>query len=351
MSTIISGTRLGTSETPDAAGLPAQRAVTRSPDGVLWAVYPDGPGGALQCLRSTDGGGGWKLATQSETLSPVYDASLTIDEEGYADLVYAGEGPRYLYYRKGAPIEGGWDWSIRVRIFDVPALASVNAVAHAEQDEWKIHVVWSRGGEFSSAYYNSLKIDPEREIWLGTRERVGGPFDLPGHPAPSLDMDRTTKRLWAAMWGGANGVVVTDAAYYAGRWKWSGPRPFADSRPVEAGSVSAVWTGQTFAVTYGSDGELVCTTTDGVEMRAPGPAARTSAGVDADGRLHVLYAGGVPGPLYHRTLEGAGWSEADEVHPGPVTSFSSEQHGAGALGAIVATGDGAPYAVEFHQVD
>lgn len=351
MSTIARGTEVGTSETPHAAGAPAQRAITRAPDGGLWAVFPDAAGGNLQCLGSADGGASWDPAEQSEVLWPVYDASLTIDEAGYADLVYAGEGPRYLYYRKGAPIEGGWHWSIRVRIFDVPLLASVNAVAHAEQEEWKIHVVWSRGDEFSSAYYNSFKIDPEREIWLGTRERIAGPCDLPGHPAPSLDMDRETKNLWAAMWGGSRGVVVTEASYYSGRWKWSAARPLAESRPADEGSVSAVWTGEALAVTYGSEGELVCTTTAGVEARAAGPAARTSAGVDAGGRLRVLYKSAEPGPLYHRALDGAGWSEAEEVHPGPVASFSCEQHGAEGVGAIVAAGDGAPYSVEFLLVD
>lgn len=351
MSTVTSGTRLGQSESPHAAGMPAQRAVTRAPDGTLWTVFPDAAGGSLHCLGSTDGGVGWEPAQQNEVMSPVYDASLTIDEAGYADLVYAGEGPRYLYYRKGEPVEGGWRWSIRVRIFDVPLLASVNAVAHTEQDEWRIHVVWSRGGEFSSAYSNSLKIDPEREIWLGTRQRIAGPFDTPGHPAPSLDMDRRTKNLWAAMSGGSLGVVVTDALYHSGRWKWNAARPLTEPRPVDEGSVSAVWSGEELAVTYGSAGDLIGATTAGVEARAPGPASRTSAGVDAGGGLHVLYKGLEPGPLYHRVLDGGEWSEAAEVHPGPVTSFSCEQHGAEGVGAIVAAGDDAPYSVEFLLVE
>ena len=350
MTTLTSGTQVGTSETPHAAGAPAQRAVTRAPDGGLWAVFPDAHGGHLQCIGSVDGGATWAPAVQSEVLWPVHDASLTIDEEGYADLVYAGEGPQYLYYRKGAPVEGGWHWSIRVRIFDVPLLASVNAVAHAEQAEWKIHVVWSRGGEFSSAYYNSFKIDPEREIWLGTRERIAGQFDLPGQPAPAIDMSRETKQLWAAMWGGSQGVVTTEATYYGGRWKWSAPRPLGEPQPAHEGSVSAVWAGEALAVTYGSEDELVCRTTAGAEARAAGPAARTSAGVDGDGRLHVLYRGAEQGPLYRRALDRDGWSEAEKVHPGPVQSFSCEQHGGEAVGAIVAAGGGPQYSVEFLSV-
>ena len=133
MATVAGAIRLGTSETPDAAGAPAQRAVTRGQDGKLWAVFPDAAGGALHCLSSVDGTT-WETAFQSERIAPVYDASMTIDEEGYADLVYAGEGPRFLYYRKGDPVERGWRWSIRVRIFDVPLLACANAVAHAERD-------------------------------------------------------------------------------------------------------------------------------------------------------------------------------------------------------------------------
>ena len=349
MATIASAIRLGTSEAPDAAGAPAQRAVTRGPDGKLWAVFPDAVGGALCCLSSGDGTT-WESAFQSERIAPVYEASMTIDEEGCADLVYAGEGPRFLYYRKGDPVDGGWRWSIRVRIFDVPLLASANAVAHAERDETRIHVVWSRGWEFSSAYYNSFKIDPEREIWLGTRERIAGPFDLPGHPAPSLDLDRETKRLWAAMWGGSQGAVVTDARYFNGRWKWAAqPRPLAQGRPAHEGSVSAVWAGDALAVTYGSEDEVVCTTTGGLDARAPGPAARTSAGVDASGTLHVLYRGSEPGPLYHRSLSGDAWSEAEQVHPGPVTSFSAEQHGTDAVGVLLAAGTD-PYSIEFLSV-
>lgn len=351
MSTISSGTRLGASETPDAGGTPAQRAVARAPDGTFWVVFPDAAGGRLQCLRSTDGGVTWELARQSEELWPVHDASLAFDEAGYAHLVYAGEGPQYLYYRKGDPTEGGWHWSIRVRIFDVPLLASVNAVAHAEQDEWKIHVVWSRGWEFSSAYYNSFKIDPEREIWLGTRERIAGQFDTPGHPAPSLDMDRSTKRLWAAMWAGGEGVALADASYYAGRWLWSPPKPLAGSAPSLEGSVSAVWAGDALAVVYGSGDELVARTTVGLEARAAGPAARASAGVDGRGSVHALYRGAEPGPLYRRVLDGGEWSEAELVHPGPVTTFSCEQHGAERVGVILAAGDGAPYSVEFLVLD
>jgi hypothetical protein len=350
MAVRANATQLGTSETPEAAGLPAQRAVTRGRDGTLWAVFPESAGGRLRVLRSGSEGGAWEPARDSEVLSPVYNASLAIDEEGDADLVYAGEGPRYLYYRKGEPLEHGWRWSIRVRIFDVPLLASVNAVAHAEHDEWKIHVVWSRGGEFSSAYYNSFTIDPEREIWLGTRERIAGPFDLAGHPAPSLDMNRETKQLWAAMWGGSAGAVVSEATYYGGRWKWSAPEPLAQTGPAEEGSVSAVWTGDAFAVSYGSDGELVCRTTAGANARAPEPAARTSLGVDRRGTVHVFSRGTAPGPLYHRTLEGGAWSEAEEVHPGPVTSFSCEQHGDEQVGVVVAFGSNPPYSVEFLSV-
>src|SRR6266508_6258808 len=278
--------RLGASKSPLAAGQPAQRSVARSPDGTLWAIFPDAPGGTLQCFCSKDGAS-WESAWQSETLSPVFNASLAIDEAGYAHLVYAGEGPEYLYYRKGEPAHGGWKWSIRVRIFDVPSLASVNAVAHAERDEWKIHVVWSRGGEFASAYYNSFRIDPEREIWLGTRERIAGPFDRAGHPAPALDMDRSTKRLWAAMWGGRLGVVGADATYYNGRWKWNEPAPLAAGLPADEASVSAVWAGDDLLVTYGSAGELVGQSPNGQPVFASGPAARTSAGVDEIGRAHV----------------------------------------------------------------
>ena len=350
MATVATGIRLGTSESPDAAGTPAQRAVARAPDGTAWAVFPDAPGGALRCFRSPPGSG-WDAAYESETLAPVYDASIAIDEEGYADLVYAGEGPRYLYYRKGEPVEGGWKWSIRVRVFDVPLLASANAVAHAERDEWRIHVVWSRGWEFSSAYYNSFTIDPEREIWLGTRDRIAGPFDQPGDPAPSLDMDRESKRLWAAMWGGSEGAVVTDAVYYNGRWKWAAaPRPLSPGRPAHEGSVSAVWLGDSLAVTYGSEDELVCGTTAGVEARAAADCSRTSAGVDEAGTLHVFYRGSRPGRLYHRSLASGGLSEAEEVHPGPVTSFSAEQHGAEGVAVLVAAGAEPPYEVELVSV-
>lgn len=351
MASVASGIRLGTSETPDAAGAPAQRAVARGPDGTLLAAFPKAAGGTLQCLSSPPEGTTWEPSYQSEAIAPVYDASIALDEEGYADLVYAGEGPRFLYYRKGEPVDGGWRWSIRVRIFDVPLLASVNSVAHAEKDEWKIHVVWSRGWEFSSAYYNSFKIDPEREIWLGTRERIAGPFDLPGDPAPSLDMDRETKQLWAAMWGGSQGAVVTEASYMNGRWKWAAaPTPLAPGRPAHEGSLSAVWLGDALAVTYGSDDELVCQTTAGVDARVAGRAARTSAGVDAGGTLQVLYKGHEPGPLYHRSLSGGEWGEAEEVHPGPVTSFSAEQHGGEAVGVLLTAGAEPPYSVEFLAV-
>jgi len=335
---------LGPSESPLAAGQPAQRSVARGPDGTIYAVFPDAPGGSLQCVRSQDGRS-WQGAWQSETIGPAYNASLTIDEAGHAHLVYAGEGPEYLYYRRGEPAHHGWQWSIRVRIFDVPALASVNAVAHSERDEWKIHVVWSRGGEFASAYANSFKIDPEREIWLGTRERIGGPFDLAGHPAPALDLDPSTKRLWAAMWGGTLGAVAAEATYFDGRWKWSRPRPLGDPLPALEGSLSAVWAGDRLVVTYGSDDALVAQVPGADPLVAAGPAARTSVGVDAAGRVHVLYRGREPGPLFHRRLEADGWGPPTEVHPGSVASFSIEQHGGERPGALLAVAENSAYDV------
>lgn len=348
MTVLAQSLRLGATVSRQAAGVAAQRTIARALDGTRWAVFPDSEGGSLQCLHSTDGGATWNPAKQSEIVAPVHNASLTIDEAGYADLVYQGEG-EYLYYRKGAPIEGGWEWSVRVRIFDVPLLVSVNAVAHAEKDERRIHVVWSRGGEFCRAYYNTLKIDPEREIWLGTRETFAGPFPGIGHPAPSLDMNRETKDLWAAMWGGGLGLVVSQGRSIAGRWYWRRPEPLG-WRSVEEGSVSGVWLGDAFAVTAGSDGKLVARTTAGVEAVAEGPAARTSAGVGAAATLHVLYGDRAAGPLFHRTLAGGSWSDAEEVHPGPVHSFSAEQHGGQSVGVLLVAGDAPPYSVEFLAV-
>lgn len=365
--TVRTSLRIGTSENAAAAGMPCQRAIARGPDGVLYAVFPDAVDGMLQLMRSADGGESWEQAWQSERLLPVTNASLTVDERGMADLVLKAEAG-YLYYRKGRPHQGGFSWSVRVRIYDVPELDHVNAVAHAEDDLTKVHVVFSKGGEWDVGYYVDFRIDPtldaseglghsDREIWMGTRERIVGPFaDGSGHPAPCLDLDRADKTLYAAVSGGSQGVFTTQARYFSGRWKWLLEPLVLDGRAnAVAGSHSAVRLHDRFLVSYGAEpGVLHVRTTAGVDGDhsvevGGGRVVRTSAGVDDAGRVHVLYQCEGDAALYARVLDvsDGSWSDADRVHDGPVTSFSCEQHGGGDdVVALVCAGAAAPYTVD-----
>ena len=365
--TVRTSLRIGSSEHADAAGVACQRAIARGPDGTLYAVFPDAVDGMLQLMRSADGGLSWEQAWQSERLSPVTNASLTVDERGMADLVLKAEAG-YLYYRKGRPHEGGFSWSVRVRIYDVPELDHVNAVAHAEDDLTRVHVVFSKGGEWNAGYYVDFRIDPtldaseglghsDREIWMGTRERIVGPFaDGQGHTTPCVDVDRHTKTLQAAVFGGSQGIFSTEAPYFTGRWKWLAEPVLLDGRSnaVER-SLSAVRLRDRFAVTYGAEpGTLHLRTTAGVDADhsvevGGGRVIRTSAGVDGAGRVHVLYQTEGDTALWARVLDPAdgSWSDPDRVHPGPVRSFSCEQHGPeDDLVGLVCVGEAAPYSID-----
>jgi hypothetical protein len=359
-------TRIGQSDSPLAGGAPAQHAVARDPDGAVWAVWPDGAPGTLQCSRATDGRTGFEPAGQSEALAPVWSASIEFDERGAADLVCVGEA-QYVFYRKGdRPQPDALHWSIRVRLHDVPALASPNAVAFLEGDETLVHAVWSRGEEWCSAYHVPLRVDPERDIWMLTREQVAGPFATIGHPTPCIDID-SQHGLWLAI-RGDEGVSVMRARDRGGRWLWDEARPL-ETGPALEGSISATVAGdQLFVVHGGEPGVLHCRAVsagaeggaDGrawvssvlaedhsTDSGAEGPVVRASAGTDSEGGVHVFFQTEQGGPLRHRSLDPARgyWGEPRELLGGPVQSFSCERRGGAEVRALAAVGDAPPYDV------
>jgi hypothetical protein len=361
-------TTIGQSDSVLAGGAPAQHAIARDPDGVVWAVWPGGEPGALQCARSGDGGASFVPAGQSEALSPVWSASIAFDEEGAADLVCVGEA-QYVFYRKGdRPQRDALHWSIRVRLHDVPALASPNAVAFLEGEETRVHAVWSRGEEWCAAYHVPLKVDPERDIWMLTREQIAGPFGAIGQPTPCIDLD-SGHGLWLAVWAGPDGVRVMHARDRGGRWLWDEGRPL-ESGPALEGSVAAVMAGQEFVVVHGgTPGVLHCRAASAAEgapadrggasvssvlgadrstdSGGDAPVTRSSAGADAAGRVHVFFQTERDGALRHRALdaEAGEWGEPREVLAGPVQSFSCERRGGADVCVLAAVGDTPPYDV------
>lgn len=361
-------TTIGQSDSQVAGGAPAQHAIARDPDGAVWAVWPDGAPGTLQCARSADGGVSFQPAGQSEAPAPVWSASIDFDDEGAADMVYVGEA-QYVFYRKGdRPQPDSLRWSIRVRLHDVPALASPNAVAFLEGDETRVHAVWSRGEEWSAAYHVPLKVDPERDIWMLTREQVAGPFDGVGQPTPCIELD-SGHGLWLAMWAGGDGVRVMHARDRGGRWLWDGGRGL-DTGPALEGSVAAAIAGDALVVVHGgADGALHCravrAAADGhpgggaagassaldadrsTESGGEGPVVRSSAGTDAAGRVHVFFQTEHGDALHHRALDTSGreWTEPTELLDAPVQSFSCERRGGDEVFVLAAVGATPPYDV------
>ncbi len=351
----VDATTVGNSESPDAGGMPAQHAVARGPDGAIWAVFPDGAPGSLRCVRSTDEGRSFEPVEQSETPHPVWNASIQIDEAGNLDLVYKAESLHrpgvdpdregYVFYRKGDQPSPGWvHWSVRVRLYDVPALESPNAVALLEEDETRVHAVWSRGLEWNAAYHTPLHIDPEREIWMETRERIAGPFGVSGHPTPCIDLD-AENGLWVAVWAGTEqGVRVHHSPDYEGRWLFDEGRPVGTAPALEY-SLSAAVAGDEFVVAYGGEpGRLHAHTAGGadhsLDTGAHGPVVRTAAGADESGLLHVFFQTELRGSLKHAALDlGTGsWGEVATIHEAPVHSFSCKRRGGAGVCVLLATG-------------
>ncbi len=361
-------TTIGQSESQVAGGMPTQHAIARDPDGVIWAIWPDAAPGALQCARSADAGASFEPASQSEALAPVSSASITFDEQGAADLAYVGEA-QYVFYRKGdRPQPDTLQWSIRVRLHDVPALASPNALAFLEGEETRVHVVWSRGEEWCCAYHVPLKVDPERDVWMLTREQIAGPFGTVGQPTPCIDLD-AANGLWCAVWAGDEGVRVMHAPDREGRWLWDDGRAL-ESGPALEGSLAATMAGDELVVVHGGDsGVLHCRAVTAAEVSSAkrgealvrsvlaadrstesggdGPIVRSSAGTDAAGRVHVFFQTEEGGALCHRTLDpGVGeWSELQELLAGPVQSFSCERRGGAEMCVLAAVGGAPPYDV------
>lgn len=358
----VGATTVGTSESPHAGGMPAQRAVARAPDGAVWAVFPDAAPGTLRCVRATDDGRTFEAVEQSEALNPVWNASIQLDDAGNLDLVYKAESlyrpgtdpgdEGYIFYRKGdQPSPGRVHWSIRVRLYDVPALDAPNAVALLEDGETKVHAVWSRGREWNAAYHTPLKIDPDREIWMETRERIAGPFGVTGHPTPCIDLD-ARNGLWVAVWAGEErGVRVNHSPDYDGRWLFDEGRD-AGPGPALEGSLSGVVAGDDFVIAYGGEpGRLHCRTAAGadhsLDTGAGSPVVRSALGVDGGGRVHAYFQAEPRGELRHAALDpGSGsWSEIATVHDAPVQSFSCERRGGAGVCALLAAGSEPPHDV------
>lgn len=369
MATATTGaTTIGRSDSQFAGGMPAQHAIARDSEGVIWAAWPDAEPGTLQCARSADGGASFEPAGQSEALAPIWSASIAFDEQGAADLVYVGEA-QYVFYRKGdRPQPDALHWSIRVRLHDVPALASPNAIAFLEGDETRVHAVWSRGEEWNCAYHVPLKVDPERDVWMLTREQVAGPFEGVGHPTPAIDLD-SAHGLWVAVRAGQEGVRVMHAPDRGGRWLWDAGR-LLDSGPALEGSLAAAMADDDFVVVHGGEpGRLHCRIVTAAadpsgngaaapvrsalgadrstESGGEGHVVRSSVGVDAAGRVHVCFQTEHGGALRHRSLDpGSGeWSDPRELLAGPLQSFSCEPRGDAAMCVLAALGDEPPYDV------
>lgn len=243
MATVIT-----TSTASTATTYSSQRKVDRTQtNGVLWAHYWDGNSdttAAMHFRYSTDGGatwtdgGGFGFAGTGTTYVP--NASILIDLDDYAHVVYKDRHDGFVKYRRGTPdaARTAYTWSAPTDVWAATTGDYPDLVVHREGTGWRAHVVFSRHdvNTEDSVYYARVDIDSAGAVTIGSAAAKISPASYGNTFAkfPSIDFNHTgdsktvagdTPHLyvgWSAGAAGAGkGIRFRKAVYASGAWTWN----------------------------------------------------------------------------------------------------------------------------------
>lgn len=243
---------VGTSTAGTATAFGNQRKIDRTSNGVLWAVQNSGSATGLGCSYSTDQGATWTAVAgpaysgSSATYTP--NASLFIDLDDFAHVVYKDRHDGLVYYRRGTPnaARTAYTWSAALVVgnstgHDFPDLVAFRNPAGG----WTAFIVLSQVTSFTSAQWNRVDISS-----TGTATAASSiPTVLTNYSGttvptyPSIDFHHTgdgktvqggTPHLytgWSAGRAGAGfGIRFRKAVYAAGSWTWNAEREIDSAR-------------------------------------------------------------------------------------------------------------------------
>lgn len=246
---------VATSTASMATAYSNQRKIDRTSNGVLWVLYwYGGAGTGLNLNYSTDDGTTWNNGgavlngSGSSTQSYIPNASLFIDQDDFAHVIFKDNSNGYIYYRRGTPnVERtAWTWSAPTTINAGTAADYPDVVAHLEGTGWAVHVVMSvtYSGN-NETYYSRLDIDATGAVTLGLSATnittVSGPGGI--HSYPSIDFHHTgdgktvkdgTPHLYVGWSAGTTGIYYgirfRKAMYSGGSWTWGTERDVDTTR-------------------------------------------------------------------------------------------------------------------------
>jgi len=383
-------TAITTSTASTATAYSNQRKVDRCQNGVLWAMFWDGTsttGTSLDFYYSTDDGATWTKGSEfgfaGTGTSYTPNASLFIDLDDYAHVVYKDRHDGLIYYRRGTPnaARTAWTWSSAVRVgYAETTVDYPDIVAHREGTGWVAHVVYSY-----NAYYNRIDISSSGSISVtpsGSSTLIGNTGNA--HTWPSIDFNHTgdgktvagsTPHLYVAWSAGATGagkgIRFKKATYSSGSWTWDTEREidstryvadssewlncmFDGTRVVLAGFVRDASSNRDLILHERDVGDTATTSRVLIDNAAPSAAAfQGSATYDSAGNIYLFGRDGgtAPQPLNYRKWTRSGASLGPEVvidsDVGDVNVSAKRGYSNNRIEFIYTDGTASPYNVTY----
>lgn len=349
-------------------------------------------GNTWTTVHSTDGGTTWGAASAAFSNASATDnyepyASLFLDSDDVAHVVYRDRSDGLIYYRRGTPNAGrtAWTWGAASSVFTSnPQGRFPDVVAHKDGTDTRVHICYSRVdvNDNENVFYTRLKVTSagvisteQAVVAIGGTETKTVAGDR-RHPKCSLDFrhngdGKTLKSGTAAVYvlgiwdsaqsagfGKIGAIAYTQAAaqsatWNAGTFRTVDPDYSWDSTAyVNPGTSSAIYTDdrKTAQVIYDGTRPVVCTYSrndpDGLNYARlwdwddAGSATFTARAVnnswviesagfahDAAGNIYV-------GHRYQGNVRYAKWTRATDTWGSPVVVDTGAST---ANGAVVST--------------
>jgi len=260
-------TVIATSDIPSVTGYGNQRKIDRCQNGTLWVILPrnfDSSTAGWNLYYSEDNGTTWtysgSISVSGTGNSYTPNASLFIDLDDYAHVVYKDRSNGIIYYRRGTPNSGrtAWTWSSEAQVFTAyTTLCNYpDIIAHRENTGWVAHIVASNVASDNSgqrAVYDKVSISSSGTITVAGKTDLSDFINgIYNGTVPSIDFNHTgdgkivaggTPHLYVA-WnfgnsGAGKGLRFKKATYAAGAWTWSAEVGINDNQFVS--SVDNQW--------------------------------------------------------------------------------------------------------------
>lgn len=345
-------TTITTSTSANATAYGNQRKIDRTSNGVLWVVdlVTSTTGTSPLALSySVDQGTTWLSGgyifngSGLAAVSYTSDASLFIDADDYAHVVFKDNNNGFLYYRRGTPnaARTAYTWSTATLLYnavtgDVPDVVAFRDPAGG--GGWTAHVVFSIKATNIQTYYSRVNITSAGVVTAVAAAPVSTNYGTTAaHTYPSIDFQHTGDGKtpvaapalfvgWSAAAAGSGfGIRFKKATYASGAWTWGTEREIDSTTYLAAGNgtwLTTMFDGARVVMVgwvVGADSHLIIhdrdtadttTTTRTVVTNAAASDVQLggSATYDTTGNIYVVGTGSSPLTLSWRKWTRAGAS-------------------------------------------